>query len=193
MHLYELNKICVLYVTEPQQWLRSVHQEWVDLILRQGLILPQPWGGLFQPFLPIAQLSINPSPFFPFRLWDLGQQRCVHSYSVHTDSVWALSSTPTFSHVYSGGRDMSVSFLFFLSTPGMFNFHVCLSYSSSCYGFISDLQSIPSLVILDRLVYQREHFTLQRGASYSEFGIAWWLHMGCLDWFVNWKMACWRL
>jgi WD repeat-containing protein 48 len=36
-------------------------------------------------------------------------QRCVHSYAVHTDSVWALASTPTFSHVYSGGRDLSVS------------------------------------------------------------------------------------
>ncbi|KAK8633794.1 hypothetical protein V6N13_014630 [Hibiscus sabdariffa] len=36
------------------------------------------------------------------RLWDLGQHRCVHSYAVHTDSVWALASTPTFSHVYSG-------------------------------------------------------------------------------------------
>lgn len=43
------------------------------------------------------------------RLWDLGQQRCIHSYAVHTDSVWALASTPSFSHVYSGGRDQSVS------------------------------------------------------------------------------------
>ncbi|KAL8136334.1 hypothetical protein V2J09_002335, partial [Rumex salicifolius] len=42
------------------------------------------------------------------RLWDLGQQRCVHSYAVHTDSVWALASTPTFSHVYSGGKDLSL-------------------------------------------------------------------------------------
>ncbi|KAL8224227.1 hypothetical protein R6Q57_019702 [Mikania cordata] len=42
------------------------------------------------------------------RLWDLGQQRCVHSYVVHTDSVWALASTPNFSHVYSGGRDLSL-------------------------------------------------------------------------------------
>lgn len=33
----------------------------------------------------------------------------MHSYAVHTDSVWALASTPTFSHVYSGGRDLSVS------------------------------------------------------------------------------------
>ncbi|KAG0470197.1 hypothetical protein HPP92_016897 [Vanilla planifolia] len=42
------------------------------------------------------------------RLWDLGQQRCVHSYAVHTDSVWALASTPSFSHVYSAGRDLSL-------------------------------------------------------------------------------------
>ncbi|KAK6152720.1 hypothetical protein DH2020_012359 [Rehmannia glutinosa] len=42
------------------------------------------------------------------RLWDLAQQRCIHSYAVHTDSVWALASTPTFSHVYSGGRDLSL-------------------------------------------------------------------------------------
>ncbi|RRT85350.1 hypothetical protein B296_00002882 [Ensete ventricosum] len=44
-----------------------------------------------------------------FSLWDLGQQRCVHCYAIHTDSVWALASTPTFTHVYSGGRDLSVS------------------------------------------------------------------------------------
>ncbi len=42
------------------------------------------------------------------RLWDLGQQRCVHSYAVHTDSVWTLASAPSFSHVYSGGKDLSV-------------------------------------------------------------------------------------
>ncbi|XP_038992655.1 WD repeat-containing protein 48-like [Hibiscus syriacus] len=28
--------------------------------------------------------------------------------AVHTDSVWALASTPTFSHVYSSGRDFSL-------------------------------------------------------------------------------------
>lgn len=33
----------------------------------------------------------------------------MHSYAVHTDSVWALASNPSFSHVYSGGRDLSVS------------------------------------------------------------------------------------
>ena len=46
---------------------------------------------------------------FIIRLWDLGQQRCLHTYAVHTDSVWALACTPSFTHVYSGGRDQSVS------------------------------------------------------------------------------------
>ncbi|GJR62777.1 WD repeat-containing protein 48 [Tanacetum coccineum] len=50
----------------------------------------------------------NEGSFSSMILWDLGQQRCVHSYAVHTDSVWALASTPTFSHVYSGGRDLSL-------------------------------------------------------------------------------------
>jgi len=57
-------------------------------------------------------LLTNNLSIFPHRLWDIGQQRCVHSYAVHTDSVWALASTPTFSHVYSGGRDFSVSATF---------------------------------------------------------------------------------
>ncbi|CAH8361642.1 unnamed protein product [Eruca vesicaria subsp. sativa] len=45
---------------------------------------------------------------FICRLWDLGQQRCLHTYAVHTDSVWALACTPSFTHVYSGGRDQSL-------------------------------------------------------------------------------------
>lgn len=68
------------------------------------------------------------------RLWDLGQQRCVHSYAVHTDSVWALASTPAFSHVYSGGRDLSVSIVFFYklansSTSVLCRFLCLLLYS----------------------------------------------------------------
>jgi WD40 repeat protein len=39
------------------------------------------------------------------RLWDLGQQRCVQTLAVHTDSVWALAATPSFAAVFSGGRD----------------------------------------------------------------------------------------
>lgn len=66
-----------------------------------------------------------------YRLWDLGQQRCIHSYAVHTDSVWALASTPTFSHVYSGGRDLSVSTLI-----------LCRKYSHFVYYLGSVLNSV---------------------------------------------------
>ncbi|MFS7902249.1 putative transcription factor WD40-like family [Helianthus anomalus] len=43
-------------------------------------------------------------------MWDLGQQQCANSRTVHTDSVWTLASNPTFSHAYSGGRDLSLYF-----------------------------------------------------------------------------------
>lgn len=42
------------------------------------------------------------------RLWDLGQQRNVHTYDPHTDSVWALAADQAFSKVYSGGRDKRI-------------------------------------------------------------------------------------
>lgn len=42
---------------------------------------------------------------------------------MHTDSVWALASTPTFSHVYSGGRDLSVSILFSINLAGRISFY----------------------------------------------------------------------
>ncbi|GMY21159.1 WD repeat-containing protein 48-like, partial [Fagus crenata] len=55
-----------------------------------------------------SKLCLSGSSDSMIRLWDLGQQRCVHSYAVHTGSVWALASTRSFSHVYSGGRDLSL-------------------------------------------------------------------------------------
>ena len=42
------------------------------------------------------------------KLWDLGQQRCVQTLAVHTDSVWTLLPSSDFSVIYSGGRDRSV-------------------------------------------------------------------------------------
>ncbi|MEW5313442.1 MAG: hypothetical protein WDW38_005010 [Sanguina aurantia] len=40
------------------------------------------------------------------KLWDVGMQRCVQTYSMHSDSVWALQSpTSDLSVVLSGGRD----------------------------------------------------------------------------------------
>eukprot|EP01132_Coremiostelium_polycephalum_P005684 gene5684-7074_t len=41
-----------------------------------------------------------------FRLWDIGTQRVIQIYDdIHTDSVWSLAATDSFSHVFSGGRD----------------------------------------------------------------------------------------
>lgn len=105
------------------------------------------------------------------RLWDLGQQRCVHSYAVHTDSVWALASTPTFSHVYSGGRDLSVStfcinpvlksclifsqlFLFFSNICNVMNFLMLSSIFLQLY--LTDLATRESL-----LLCTKEHPILQ--------------------------------
>ena len=39
------------------------------------------------------------------RVWDLGQQRCLHTLALHTDSVWTLATDPHFSTLLSGGRD----------------------------------------------------------------------------------------
>ncbi|OWK02812.1 WDR48 [Cervus elaphus hippelaphus] len=42
------------------------------------------------------------------RLWSLGQQRCIATYRVHDEGVWALQVTDAFTHVYSGGRDRKI-------------------------------------------------------------------------------------
>ncbi|KAB0390541.1 hypothetical protein E2I00_017560 [Balaenoptera physalus] len=42
------------------------------------------------------------------RLWSLGQQRCIATYRVHDEGVWALQVNDTFTHVYSGGRDRKI-------------------------------------------------------------------------------------
>lgn len=52
-----------------------------------------------------GRLMLTGSSDHTIRLWDLGQQRCVQTLAVHTDSVWALWASPSFSTVYSGGRD----------------------------------------------------------------------------------------
>ncbi|KAL4423890.1 hypothetical protein ABPG75_001191 [Micractinium tetrahymenae] len=52
-----------------------------------------------------GRLMLTGSSDHTIRLWDLGQQRCVQTLAVHTDSVWALWASPSFSAVYSGGRD----------------------------------------------------------------------------------------
>jgi WD repeat-containing protein 48 len=52
-----------------------------------------------------GRLLLTGSADHTMRLWDLGQQRCVQTLAVHTDSVWALAAGAGFSTVYSGGRD----------------------------------------------------------------------------------------
>lgn len=52
-----------------------------------------------------GRLMLTGSSDHTIRLWDLGQQRCVQTLAVHTDSVWALWASPSFATVYSGGRD----------------------------------------------------------------------------------------
>lgn len=42
------------------------------------------------------------------KLWDLRHQRCVATYTPHSDSVWSLTPDAEFSKVYSGGRDHRV-------------------------------------------------------------------------------------
>lgn len=72
----------------------------------------------------------------------------MHSYAVHTDSVWALAASPSFTHVYSGGRDMSVSrvlYVIFISSDS----DTCLA--NVCYHFLqlylTDLATRESLLL----------------------------------------------
>ena len=54
---------------------------------------------------PEGTLCLSGSSDHTMRLWDLGQQRCLHTYAAHTDSVWALAAARDFSIAFSGGRD----------------------------------------------------------------------------------------
>ena len=42
------------------------------------------------------------------RLWSLGQQRCLETFRVHEEGVWALAVDEEFKTFYSGGRDKRV-------------------------------------------------------------------------------------
>ena len=53
-------------------------------------------------------LCLSGSSDHTIRLWDLGQQRCVQTFAVHTDAVWSLHADDNFSTVISGGRDRSI-------------------------------------------------------------------------------------
>jgi WD repeat-containing protein 48 len=44
------------------------------------------------------------------KLWDLRQQRCIHTFDTHDESVWTLlvPDRNSFSHFYSAGKDKKV-------------------------------------------------------------------------------------
>ena len=53
-------------------------------------------------------MCLSGSSDHTIRLWDLGQQRCVQTFAVHTDSVWCLHADAAFATVISGGRDRNI-------------------------------------------------------------------------------------
>lgn len=60
-----------------------------------------------EPSLPRPQ-CLSGSSDGTIRLWSLGQQRCIATYRVHDEGVWALQVNEAFTHVYSGGRDKKI-------------------------------------------------------------------------------------
>ena len=52
-----------------------------------------------------GKLLLSGSSDNTIRLWDLGQQRCIQTFAVHTDSVWALIFNEDEGLIYSGGKD----------------------------------------------------------------------------------------
>jgi WD repeat-containing protein 48 len=50
------------------------------------------------------------------KLWDLGQRRCIATYAMHDDSIWAVRPNADFSRIYTGGRDNNV-FVTDISNP----------------------------------------------------------------------------
>jgi len=42
------------------------------------------------------------------KVWDIGQQRCIQSFAMHSDSVWSLATDHNFQTVFSAGRDKHV-------------------------------------------------------------------------------------
>lgn len=82
--------------------------------------------------------------------------------------MWALASTPTFSHVYSGGRDLSVSAF----KHGFHLFYLFLLLDDCLLSSQFFLAKSLSAVILDRLVNKRECAALHKRASHIAVSFA---------------------
>lgn len=87
----------------------------------------------------------------------------MHSYAVHTDSVWALAATSSFTHVYSGGRDQSVISLLFLNgyysnvfcKLYLLSIHICKSYATSVVNYYCrDAVNVVNNVSFTNLIYR---------------------------------------
>jgi len=69
------------------------------------------------------------------RLWSLGQQRCITTYRIHGEGVWALCANDDFTGFYSSGRDKNVmwtdlntddsSTLLFVEDAPVLNLELC--------------------------------------------------------------------
>lgn len=65
-------------------------------------------GGTFSNVNFLCFQCLSGSSDGTIRLWSLGQQRCIATYRVHDEGVWALQVNDAFTHVYSGGRDRKI-------------------------------------------------------------------------------------
>uniref|UniRef100_A0A8D0FUE7 WD repeat-containing protein 48 n=1 Tax=Strix occidentalis caurina TaxID=311401 RepID=A0A8D0FUE7_STROC len=63
---------------------------------------------LFDLSMMVVAQCLSGSSDGTIRLWSLGQQRCIATYRVHDEGVWALQVNEAFTHVYSGGRDRKI-------------------------------------------------------------------------------------
>lgn len=64
--------------------------------------------GIYKSELAVLLQCLSGSSDGTIRLWSLGQQRCIATYRVHDEGVWALQVNEAFTHVYSGGRDKKI-------------------------------------------------------------------------------------
>lgn len=112
------------------------------------------------------------------RLWDLAQQRCIHSYAVHTDSVWALAATPSFSHVYSGGRDLSVS------AANFSIMNIWFSKTLLLFVILPYLFLFVCAVVFNRFGNKRKCIAMFKRKSYIAIIFAWWWYMGFHNGFI---------
>ena len=63
-------------------------------------------NGWIKGYLPLQILSGSSDG--TVRLWSLGQQRCIETFHVHDEGVWALAVSEDFNTFYSSGRDKRV-------------------------------------------------------------------------------------